>query len=349
MNEINQYLKKVISYQNLTEEEAFSAMNKIMTGEAGEIRTAALLVALAMKKETGEEIEGFAKAMRKAAVRWPSREKYDILDTCGTGGDNANLLNISTITAVVLATLGYKVAKHGNRAVSSPTGSADVLEECGINIEITHEEAAECLEKIGITFLYAPKWHPAMKYAAPVRKSLGVRTVFNILGPITNPAPVTHQIMGVFNKEYMPQIAQALTGLGRKNAYVIHSHDGLDEVSIAAPTDYIQIIDGKIAKEGTLQVEDFGIQPESLNSLKVKDRKESVERFLRIIKGEGTQTENKIVAINSALALTLFEDISLKEATEKILDLLRSGKVNEKFEEWKNFRPNNVVTSLGGL
>jgi anthranilate phosphoribosyltransferase len=348
MKEFNEYLKKVMSFEHLTEEEAYSVMNKIMTGEAGEIRTAGMLVALAMKKETGQEIEGFAKAMRKAAVRWPSRERYNILDTCGTGGDNANLLNISTITAVVMATLGYKVAKHGNRAVSSATGSADVLEECGINIEISNEEAAECLEKVGITFLYAPKWHPAMKYAAPVRKTLGVRTVFNILGPITNPAPVTHQIMGVFSKDYMPQIALALTGLGRENAYVIHSHDGLDEVSIAAPTDYIQIQQGKIVKEGTFRVEDFGIKPESLDSLKVKDRRESVERFLRIIQGSGNQIENSIVAINSALALTLFEDISLKDATEKILELLKTGKVYEKFEEWKNFRPKIAVTSLGG-
>ncbi len=345
---MNEYLKKIMSFQNLNEEEAYSLMNKIMTGEAGEIRTAAVLVALAMKRETGEEIEGFAKAMKKAAIRWTSRNKYDILDTCGTGGDNANLLNISTISAVVIASLGYKVAKHGNRAVSSATGSADVLEECGINIEIPNEEAVRCLETVGICFLYAPKWHPAMKFAAPVRKALGVRTVFNILGPITNPAPITHQVMGVFNKEFMQPIAKALTGLGRKKAYVIHSRDGLDEISIAAPTDYIQIQNGKIIKEGTWNVEDFGFKPESLDLLKVKDRKESVDRFLRIIEGKGTEIENKIVAMNSAVALTLFEEISLKEATEKILDTLKSGNVYKKFIEWKNFYPNNVVTSLGG-
>ncbi len=344
---MNEYLKKVVNFQNLTEEEAFTSMNKIMTGEAGEIRTAAFLVALSMKKETGEEIEGFAKAMRRAAVKWPSKDRYYILDTCGTGGDNANLLNISTITAVVMSSLGYKVAKHGNRAVSSATGSADVLEECGINIEISHEEAVECLNKIGITFLYAPKWHPAMKHAAPVRKTIGIRTVFNILGPITNPAPVTHQIMGVFNQDFMLPIAHALKGLGRKNAYVIHSQDGLDEVSIAAPTNYIQILDGEIVKEGILTVEDFGFKPESLDSLKVKDRKESVERFMRIIKGQGTDIENKIVAINSALALRLFEDISLQSAAEKIMDILKSGKVYQKFIEWKNFHPKNAVTSLG--
>lgn len=342
------FLKKIMNYENLTESEAYKAMNQIMTGEAGEIKTAGFLIALAMKKETAEEIEGFAKAMKKAAVRWNSKKKYSILDTCGTGGDNANILNISTITAVVMASLGYKVAKHGNRAVSSATGSADVLEECGINLDISNEEVVECLEKVGICFLYAPKWHPAMKFAAPVRKALSVRTVFNILGPITNPAPITHQIMGVFSKDLIPLVAKALIGLGRKNAYIIHSEDGLDEVSIAAPTHYLEIRNGKINSEGIWKVEDFGIKPKKLDKLKVKDRKESVQRFLNILKGEGEEIENQIVAMNSAIALKLFEDISLPDATQKILELLKSKKVIEKFNEWKNFRPKYVVTSLGG-
>lgn len=341
------FLKKLLNYENLTENEAFQAMNQIMTGEAGEIRTAAFLIALAMKKETSEEIEGFAKAMRKAAVKWNSRKKYPILDTCGTGGDNANLLNISTITAVVMASLGYKVAKHGNRAVSSATGSADVLEDCGINLDITNEEALECLEKVGICFLFAPKWHPAMKYAAPVRKTLSVRTVFNILGPITNPAPITHQIMGVFKRDLLPLVGKALIGLGRKNAYIIYSEDGLDEVSVAAPTHYLEIRNGSMITEGVWKVEDFGIKPKRLDKLRVKNRKEAVERFLKILKGEGEEIENQIVAMNSAVALKLFEDISLPEATEKMIELLRSKKVYDKFVEWKNFRPKNVVTSLG--
>ncbi|MFN3605156.1 MAG: anthranilate phosphoribosyltransferase [Leptonema sp. (in: bacteria)] len=340
-------LKKLLNYENLTSEEAFQVMNEIMTGKAGEVRTAAVLIALAMKKETAEEIEGFAKAMRKAAVKWNSRKRYPILDTCGTGGDNANLLNISTITAVVMASMGYKVAKHGNRAVSSATGSADVLEECGINIDIENDEAIESLEKIGICFLYAPKWHPAMKFAAPVRKALNVRTVFNILGPITNPAPITHQVMGVFRKELLPLVGKALIGLGRKNAYIIHSEDGLDEVSIAAPTHYLEIRNGTIVSEGIWKVEDFGVKPQKLDKLKVKDRKESVERFLKILKGEGEEIENQIVAMNSAIALKLFEEISLQEATQKIIELLKSKKVYNKFLEWKNFRSKTVVTSLG--
>ncbi len=342
-----EFLKKIMNFENLTLEESYKAMNLIMTGESGEVKTAAFLVALAMKKETGEEIEGFAKAMKKAAVRWSKREKIPILDTCGTGGDNANLLNISTITAVVLSALGYKVAKHGNRAVSSATGSADVLEDSGINIEISNEEAMECLHKVGITFLYAPKWHPAMKFAAPVRKTLGIRTVFNILGPITNPAPITHQIMGVFSKDYMPAIAQALTGLSRKKAFVIHSQDGLDEVSIAAPTDFIQIDEGKIVSEGTWKVEDFGFNSSDLTPLKVKNRNEASKRFIKILKGEGSEIENQIVAMNSAIALQLFEDLSLKQATEKIYEFLKTGKPYEKFNQWKNFSPKNVVTSLG--
>jgi len=191
------YLKKVMQGEDLSSDEALRSMTEIMTGQAGEIRTAGFLIALALKGETGEEIESFARAMRKAAKPWPSREKFDIVDTCGTGGDASSLLNISTIAALVVSSMGFKVAKHGNRAVSSPTGSADVLEELGINLEIPHEESVEALNEIGMCFLFAPAWHPAMRFAAPVRKALGVRTVFNILGPITNPAPITHQLMGV--------------------------------------------------------------------------------------------------------------------------------------------------------
>lgn len=342
-----EYLKKLIAFQDLDEEEAFHVMNSIMTGEAGDIRTAGILVALAMKKEKGEEIEGFAKAMRKAAVRWAGSKKFEILDTCGTGGDYANLINVSTLTAIVMASLGYKVAKHGNRAISSSTGSADVLEDSGITIELNPEDAVECLEKVGITFLFAPKWHPAMKHVAPVRRTLGIRTVFNILGPITNPAPVTHQVMGVFSKEYILPVAKALIGLGRKNVYVIHSRDGLDEVSVAAPTDYVKIMNGRIVEEGTWQVEDFGFEPESLDALRVKDREDAIHRFIRILKGEGTDIENRMIAVNSAVALQLFEDISLKEAVAKVIDTLRSGRAYQKYEEWKNFRSKSSVTSLG--
>ncbi|MDH5656332.1 MAG: anthranilate phosphoribosyltransferase, partial [Spirochaetia bacterium] len=213
MGDMQEILKKVIRKENLSSEEAGSAMTEIMTGKTGEIRTAAFLTAMSMKGETGKEIEAFARSMRHAAVPWPGNSGEVLCDTCGTGGDSASTINVSTISALLLAAMGHKVAKHGNRAVSSSTGSADLLESIGVNLEMDHGEAFDCLKDVGITFLFAPKWHPAMKHAGPVRKAMGVRTVFNLLGPITNPAPVSHQVVGVFNRDFMTPIAQALAGL----------------------------------------------------------------------------------------------------------------------------------------
>lgn len=343
------YLKKVMQGEDLSSDEALRSMTEIMTGQAGEIRTAGFLIALALKGETGEEIESFARAMRKAAKPWPSREKFDIVDTCGTGGDASSLLNISTIAALVVSSMGFKVAKHGNRAVSSPTGSADVLEELGINLEIPHEESVEALNEIGMCFLFAPAWHPAMRFAAPVRKALGVRTVFNILGPITNPAPVTHQLMGVYDRKFLAPVARALVGLGRKRAYVIHSHDGLDEISIAAPTDFIFIDNGRIQAEGTWRPEDFGIDPTPIDSLRVADRKQSAERFERILKGEGDAVENMMVSVNAGAVISLLrEDLNIADARALVLDHLKSGKAIETLDRWRAFRNNSgSVTSVG--
>lgn len=343
------YIKKLMQGEDLTSDEALRAMTEIMTGMAGEIRTAGFLIALALKGETGEEIESFARAMRKAARPWPSRDKMDIVDTCGTGGDASSLLNISTIAALVIASMGFKVAKHGNRAVSSPTGSADVLEELGINLEIPHEESVEALNEIGMCFLFAPAWHPAMRFAAPVRKALGVRTVFNILGPITNPAPVTHQLMGVYDRKFLAPVARALVGLGRKRAYVVHSHDGLDEISIAAPTDFIFIDNGRIQSEGTWHPEDFGISPTSLDSLVVANRKESADRFERILKGQGDAVENMMVSVNAGAVLSLLrEDLNLAEARTAVYEHLKSGQALETLNRWRSFRNNSgSVTSVG--
>ena len=203
-------LKKLISQQDLNTDEAKKAMACIMTGEAGDVKTASFLTAMAIKGETGIEIEACANAMRHAAVTWPGKT-YDVLvDTCGTGGDSSGTINISTMSAILLASMKVPVAKHGNRAVSSTTGSADILESLGMLLNLNHEDIANNLEKYGMTFLFAPMWHPAMKYAAPVRKSLGFRTVFNILGPLTNPAPITHQMLGVFDKSLMEPVAIAL-------------------------------------------------------------------------------------------------------------------------------------------
>lgn len=343
-------LKKLMRGEDLTTDEARHAMTQIMTGEAGEIRTAGFLIALALKGETGEEIEAFARAMRKAAVPWPTEASVDVVDTCGTGGDASNLLNVSTVTALIAASMGMKVAKHGNRGVSSGTGSADVLEELGIRLDVSHEEAAAALSDMGICFLFAPSWHPAMRHAGPVRKALGVRTVFNILGPITNPAPVTHQLMGVYDRRFLAPVARALAGLGRKNAYVVHSHDGLDEISIAAPTDFIHIVHGHIQSEGTWRPEDFGLdRPIPLDSLRIADRRESAQRFQRILSGQGTDAENQMVAVNTGALLTLVsEGLSLEEARRQVLAHLQSGRASDVLVRWKNYGSNaESVNTLG--
>lgn len=347
---MTEYLKKLMQSQDLTAEEAQNAMTQIMTGQAGEVRTAAFLIALALKGETGEEIEAFARAMRKAAVPWPSSTGHDIIDTCGTGGDAAGLINVSTLSALVAASMGMKVAKHGNRAVSSPTGSADVLEELGIRLDIPKEENVGALAEVGICFLFAQAWHPAMRFAGPVRKQLGVRTVFNILGPITNPAPVTHQLMGVYDRKFLVPVARALAGLGRKKAYIVHSQDGLDEVSIAAPTDFVQVINGRIQSEGTWRPEDFGLEgPLPLDSLRITDRQESATRFRRILAGQGEEIENQMVAVNTGAILTLIhDDLSLNEARQLVLDHLKTGKAAGILDRWRAYGSNATpVTSVG--
>jgi anthranilate phosphoribosyltransferase len=347
---MKEILKKIISGEDLIAEEATQAMTAIMSGQAGEIQTAGFLTALALKGETGTEIEAFSRSMRKAAVTWPRRSENAILDTCGTGGDSAGIINISTLSAMVVSSLGVSVAKHGNRAVSSPTGSADVLEELGISMALKPEEVAECLEKVGMCFLFAPTWHPAMKFAAPVRKALGVRTVFNLLGPITNPAPVTHQLVGVFDGRFLEPLGEALAGLGRTGACIVHSRDGLDELSISAPTDYIMIRDGRIEKKGQMKPEDFGIKPMDISSLKVADRRESARRVQGILEGQGSETENAMVAANAALAYHLvFPDVDLKSAYEKCIAALNEGRPVQVLERWKSFHNNSAsVTSVGG-
>lgn len=342
-------LKKLMNKEDLTGEEASKAIADIMAGQAEAPQTAAFLVALAMKGETGAELEALARGMRKAAVKWPERHEGFLLDTCGTGGDSAGILNISTMSAILLASLGISVAKHGNRAVSSPTGSADILEEIGIMMTLSHEEVAECLNEIGICFLFAPAWHPAMKHAAPVRKMLGVRTAFNLLGPITNPAPVTHQVVGVFDPAFLERLASALAGMGRKGAYLVHSKDGLDEVSIAEDTDYVLVKDSAIVEKGTIGPAQFGFKPMPLSELVVTDRQESVKRVQAILAGEGSETENTMVAANAALGYMLMTNESdTAKAFEACKDALTSGKAYQTLEKWQKFHNSSgSVTSVG--
>ena len=334
---IAEVLKKLMSHGgDLNAEEASQAMAQIMIGEAGEARTAALLTALALKGETGAEIEAFARSMRPAAVRWPGKkDTFPVLaDTCGTGGDSQGTRNISTLSAMLLAGLDIPIAKHGTRAVSSTTGSADLLEGLGIRLNLAPEQVAAEVEKVGMSFLFAPTWHPAMKYAAPVRKSLGFRTVFNLLGPLTNPAPITHQVIGVFHLNFMERMAPALALQGRKGAYLLHSEDGLDEVSPAAATRYLRIQAGEITDRGDQRPEDFGLAGAPLGELRPKDREDAIARSQAILAGEGSEAENHTIAMNAALIYAMVRECDLKAAAEACLSGLKAGKGGELLKRW---------------
>ncbi|MGH8015423.1 MAG: anthranilate phosphoribosyltransferase, partial [Candidatus Zixiibacteriota bacterium] len=238
------YIKKVIEGRNLSQDEALSVMETIMQGEATPAQIAGLLVALKLKGEKAEEVAGFAQAMRKYSVKIKLSDK-NAVDGCGTGGDGKQSFNLSTAASIVAAAAGVTVAKHGNRSVSSSCGSADLLEATGGNIDPGADVVEENINKIGFGFVFAPRFHPAMKYAAAPRKELGVRTVFNILGPLTNPADVKRQIIGVYDKKLMDLLAGVIQILGAKHVLIVHSRDGLDEFSVSAPTDYVELRDGE--------------------------------------------------------------------------------------------------------
>lgn len=332
---IGDVLKKLLSKSgDLSADEASQAMAEIMTGEAGEVRTAALLTALALKGETGTEIEAFARSMRHAAVPWPGENPLVLVDTCGTGGDSQGTINVSTLAAILLGALDIPVAKHGNRAVSSTTGSADLLEGLGVVLTRDVREVADELKRVGITFLFAQAWHPAMKFAAPVRKNLGFRTVFNLLGPLTNPAPVNYQVVGVFHRDYMERMAHALALQGRKGAYLLHSEDGLDEVSPAAPTHFIRIADGEIVERGQLSPADFGLPAAALSELRAVDREDALRRSRAILEGRGSEAESHTIVMNAALIYSMVHGTDLPTAAAACLAGLRAGRGAELLGRW---------------
>ena len=337
---LSRLLHKLTEGLDLEGSEAKTLMQSIMTGEAGETLTAALLTALACKGESASEIAAFAQVMRQAAQSWPPYGEGEapsvLCDTCGTGGDGASTMNISTLAAIILASLGIPVAKHGNRAVSSKNGSADILEQLGIKLDLSPQDVRKCLEEIGITFLFAPRWHPAMKYAVPVRQALKVRTVFNLLGPISNPAPISHQIVGVFDRSFQKVIAQALAQL-EGQAYVLCSVDGLDELSWAAPTHFIRVGQGCIQEEGELSPEDFAFARHPRDLLQISSPEEAKERSLQFLAGKGSQAENHAVAMNTALLYALLTGEDLKTAAQSCLKAIEEGRGLELLERWRAF------------
>ena len=295
-------LKSVIAGEDLSAEQAEWAFNQLMDGELAEAQVAGLLVALAAKGETVPEITGAARAMRAHAVTIDAACE-DVIDTCGTGGTGLNTLNISTAAALVAAGAGACVAKHGNRTYTRPSGSADVLGVLGVNLEADPATEAKCLAEAGVCFCFAIKHHPAMKYAVPVRKALAVQTIFNVLGPLTNPAGAKRQLMGVFDGRLVEPIANVLAELGSARAMVVHAECGLDEISTTCPTQIADVIDGKVSLR-TVKPEDFGLARADLADLAVEGPEDSARRVQAVLAGEAG-CDRDIIVLNAAAALVV--------------------------------------------
>ncbi|MBU3111182.1 anthranilate phosphoribosyltransferase [Clostridium lacusfryxellense] len=324
-------INKIILNHDLTENEAYSFMNGIMKGEATQAQIGGFLVGLRMKGETIEEITGCAKAMRDNAKRVNLISDYAI-DTCGTGGDGGKTFNISTVAAIIASSAGVKVAKHGNRAVSSQSGSADVLTQLGININIDPSDAARIIEEKGMAFLFAQSYHTAMKNAAAPRHEIGTRTIFNILGPLTNPAFVRGQTLGIFSKDLTNPIAQVLGRLGSERALVVHGEDGLDEITTTGFTYISELKDGLVT-DYKIYPEEFGIQRSSLKYISGGTAKDNAGIILNILQGKkGPQRD--IVLLNTAAALYIGKKCStIKDGVILAGELIDSGKALGQLEE----------------
>ena len=335
---IKKTLKILVEGNNLTEPQARKAMDIIMEGKATAAQIASFLTALRMKGETVEEITGFAKAMQEKVDTF-SLEKDTLVDTCGTGGDSLNTFNISTVVAFVAAGAGLVVAKHGNRALSSQCGSADVLETLGVKLTVCKEKVRQCLERVGIGFLFAPSFHPAMKYALSPRQEMGIRTVFNILGPLTNPLGANVRLLGVYQPSLTEPLASVLRNLKVKSAFVVWGEDGLDEISITGRTKITRLKGDKI-NTYYVEPEDFGIRRASLKDLRGGTREENARIFKDILEGaKGSKRE--IVLINAAACLIAADQAKdLEQGIRIAADSIDSGKAKKKLEALIDFTNN---------
>lgn len=324
-------LKAIESESGLSASMARRAFDAVLAGSWTATQIAGLLIALRPRGETPEVIAAAAASMRAAMVR-VEHGFTRVLDTCGTGGDGQGTLNLSTAAAIVVAASGVVVAKHGNRAVSSRSGSADVLEHLGIVLNLTPDAAADVLKDVGITFMMAPTHHPAMRHAMPARRELGVRTIFNCLGPLANPANATHQLLGAFSSEVRPILAQTLKQLGTTRAWVVNSRDGLDEVSPFGPTLVSEVTPSGVT-EFEVFPDDFGLKPSSPGAISGGDGAENA-RALRAIFHNESHPATDAVVLNAAAALVVAEDLKPKAAADKARDLIANGAAHRKLAEW---------------
>ena len=331
---IREAILKLAKKEDIGYDMAKEVMNEIMSDQASEVQKSAYLTALSMKGETIEEITASAEEMRNHCIRL--LHEMDVLEIVGTGGDGANSFNISTTSSIVIASGGVPVAKHGNRAASSKSGAADVLEALGVNITVPPEQSAKMLEKIGICFLFAQNYHIAMKYVGPVRKELGIRTIFNILGPLANPAGANMELMGVYDEELVEPLARVLFNLGVKNAMVVYGQDKLDEISMSAPTTVCEIKDG-VFNNYVIRPEDFGYSRCKKEDLEGGTPAENAEITRAILNGE-KGPKRDAVALNSGAALYIAgKAATIREGVKMAEELIDSGKAKEKLEEFIRF------------
>jgi anthranilate phosphoribosyltransferase len=331
---IKEAIKTLIDGRSLTTEAASSVMEEIMNGEATPAQFGAFVTALRLKGETVDEIIGLAKTMRSKAI--PVTISEPVVDTCGTGGDGSHTFNISTTAAFVAAGAGLRVAKHGNRAMSSQCGSADVLEALGVRIDLNAEQVKRCIERVGIGFMFAPVFHPAMKYAAAPRREIGIRTVFNILGPLTNPAGANAQVLGVADGLLLEKLALVLQGLGCRHALVVHGEDGLDEITVTGKTRVCELKDDNIANY-PISPDDFGLPQASLDSLAGGTLEGNAVLLRRVLAGTpGPQRD--VVLMNAAAALMAGDRVNtLQEGIALAEEVIDSGHALAKLEQLIEF------------
>ena len=326
---IREAIDTLVSGNSLTMEQAAVVMNEIMNGEATPAQFGSFVTALRLKGETVHEIAGMARAMREKAI--PVATSGPVVDTCGTGGDASQTFNISTTASLVVAAAGLKVAKHGNRGMSSGCGSADVLDALGVKIDLGAQEVEKCLEEVGIGFMFAPIFHPAMKYASPPRREIGIRTVFNILGPLTNPAGAEAQLLGVADGALTMKMAEVLSLLGCHHALVVHGEDGLDEITLGGQTTVCELKEDEITRY-LIDPEEFGFRRVNMASLRGGPPQESAAIIRRVLAGE-TGPHRDIVLLNAAAALVAGDRAeNLEQGIKIAAQAIDSGNASEKLE-----------------
>ena len=331
---IKEAIQTLVAGHSLTTDEAASVMEEIMQGEATPAQFGAFVTALRLKGETVEEIVGLAKTMRAKVI--PVSIPEPVVDTCGTGGDGSRTFNISTTAAFVAAGVGLRVAKHGNRAMSSQCGSADVLETLGVRIDLNAEQVKRCLQEVGIGFMFAPVFHPAMKYAAAPRREIGIRTIFNILGPLTNPAGATAQLLGVADEAMVEKLAMALQSMGCHHVMVVHGEDGLDEITVTGKTQVCEVKDGNIHSY-SLSPEDVGLLPASLDSLIGGTVEENAALLRSILAGTSGHPKDAVL-INAAAVLLVGDRVTtLAEGIELARESIDNGQALAKLEKLIEF------------